>query len=134
MEIFNDKFLQIQYNEQENICIANWTVETEKATDNDFKAWNIELVNIIAEKKPHGLLANTLNYRFAIHAELQKWSVTNIFEQYAKAGLTRIAIIVPEEFIAELSLEQFVEEYKENKIETQYFSEVKVAENWLIEK
>ena len=134
MEIFKSKFLQIQYNKKDNICIADWTKETENANDDDFKNWNIELVNKIAERRPHGLLANTLNYKFAIHPGLQEWSVSNVFQQYAKAGLTKIAIIVPTELIAEMSLEQFVDEYEDNSIETQYFNNAEKAKDWLINK
>ena len=91
MKIFKDKYLQIEYDAKNNICIANWTEETEKASDNEFKKWNIELVNKIQEKKPNGLFANTLDYKFTINIELQEWSVSNVFKQFAKAGLTKIA-------------------------------------------
>ena len=134
MEIFKSNFLQIQYIEKNNLCIAEWTIETENASDSDFKKWNIELANKIVEKKAISLLANTLNYKFAIKPELQEWSVSNFFQKCAKAGLTKIAIIVPLEAIAEISLEQFIEEYDGDSLETQYFTDLGKAEAWLINK
>ena len=133
MEVFKSKYLQIEYDAKNNICIANWTEKTEKASHKEFKEWNIELVNKIQEKKPNGLLANTLDYKFIIDIELQEWSVSNVFEQFAKAGLTKIAMIVPKELIAEMSLEQFADEHKEETIETKYFDNKTLAKKWLVE-
>jgi hypothetical protein len=132
MEIFKNKFLQIKHDADNNICIANWSLETEKASEKDFKVWNFNLIDKIKEKKPHGLLANTRYYKFLISIELQEWSVINIFEHFAEAGLKKIAIINSVEVISQMALQQFIDEYRTGKIETKYFTEFDEAKNWLI--
>ncbi len=87
MNIFKNKFLQIQYEQDNNICIGNWTIETKNAEKDDFKSWNKELVKKFQENNPSGFLANTKNYKFVISPDLQEWSVSNVFELFAKAGL-----------------------------------------------
>ncbi len=131
MEVFKNIFLQIEYKSEENICIGNWTLKTEQASNVDFKVWNNELVKIIEKYKPSGFLANTLNYRFVISPDLQKWSVSNVFELFAKVGLKKIAMIVTDDLFPQVSLEQFIEEYEGGKIETKYFDKEVDSLKWL---
>ena len=134
MEVFKNKFLLILYNAEKKICIGNWTIETENAENNEFKDWNNELVNKFQEHKPTGFLANTKDYKFIITPDLQQWATTNIFEEFAKAGLEKIAMLVSKDLFPQVSLEQFIDEYKGGKIETKYFKIEEEAMKWLLKK
>ena len=75
MKVFKNKFLELLYQEDENLLIGNWTLETENADKNDFKSWNAELVKNCQQYNPKGFLANVLDYKFIIIPDLQEWSV-----------------------------------------------------------
>ncbi|WP_157558282.1 hypothetical protein [Microscilla marina] len=131
MELYQNKFVKITYDQEARICIGNWTEETSTATADDFKEWNQRLVEKIEQYKPMGFLANTLNYKFIITPDLQEWSATNVFGRFAKAGVIRIALTVPEDFYSQVALEQFVDEYEGRRIKNRYFSDLGEAKTWL---
>ncbi len=133
MEVFNNNFLKINYDAANKICIGEWTNATEHANAEDFKQWNNELVQRIEQNKSTGFLGNTLNYKFIISPELQAWSSKNIFEKFAKAGITKMALIVTDGIFQQISLEQLVDEYEEGNIETKYFTNIDNAQQWLTE-
>jgi len=133
MEIYKDLFVQIESDNASKILICNWYKHTEKATADDFKNWNNTLVQKAFEVKPNGLLANTTDYYFTITPDLQDWSVKNVFEQFAKAGIKKVAMLVSKEIISQLSIEQFADEYKEDKLKTAYFDTKESAIKWLKE-
>ena len=132
MEKFKNEFLEVVYEEQNNICIADWTEVTEDANPKDFKDWNKALVKVTESCNSIRLLANTLNYKFLITTDLQKWSVSNIFQPFAKAGIRKIAIIVPLDLFPNIALKQFSDEYEEGNIETIFFTDLEEARTWLI--
>ena len=132
MEVYQDKFLQVIYDQEANIFIGNWTIQTQRATADDFKEWNRKLVEQVEKHKPVGFLANTLNYEFIITPDLQEWSATNIFRRFAEAGITHVALTVPEDFYSQVALEQFVDEYEEGNIKNKYFKNIEEAKAWLI--
>ena len=133
MEVYKNKYIQIAYYSENKLIIANWTNETEIANKQDFKDWNIELVKQIEANESNVLLANTFNYKFIITPDLQEWSTTNVFAKMAKAGIEKIAMLATNEMFSQVSLEQFVEEYKIGNIVTKYFDDINNAKKWLFE-
>lgn len=96
---------QVFYDQEANIFIGNWSIQTQQATLDDFKEWNRKLVEQVEKHKFVGFLANTLNYEFIITPDLQEWSTTNIFRRFAEAGITYVALTVPEDFYSQVALE-----------------------------
>lgn len=131
MEIYNSKYLQILFKEKNSLMVLNWKPATSKAKDHEFKKWNQDLVEKVNRHKPRLMLADTKKYLFTITPQLQEWSVINVFEPFAKAGLQKLALIISEEMFAQVSLEQFVDEYKGGKIQSKYFENIESARNWL---
>lgn len=132
MEIYSDNFINIVFTEDNNILTSTWFTKTEIATDDDFKEWNFKLVETVKEFQPKTMLADTRNYFFTITPELQTWSIENIFNPFYNAGLRKIALLVSPELFAQVSLEQFIDENKKDALQTQYFDNLKNAQNWLL--
>ena len=132
MEVFKSKFMTCDVDSDNRIYNVKWTIETEKASVNEFEQWNIELTNIYARYCYESMLANTKDYKFVILPEQQEWSVANVFEKFASAGLKKIALVVADDIFPQVSLEQFVNEYGKEKITTKYFSSEEEARIWLL--
>jgi len=132
MEIYKDEFMQVLYESEYGMCITDWTQKTVDAEEEDFKAWNQELVRLFEKYQPKLMIANTLDYRFLITPDLQEWATKNIFEKFAKAGLKKKALIMSHDLFTQVAMEQFIEEYKEGNIETKYFDNVEQGKRWLI--
>ena len=88
----------------------------------------------LAEKyHPSRFLFHSQNFNFSITPDLQQWIDERIFPRYVNAGVKKFAYIFSSDFIAQLSIEQAMEEQKAQEgFQTRYFdSEVKARE-WLM--
>jgi len=132
MEIFKNQFVQILFDNSTSIITCVWNKNTEDATFEDFKVWNKALIHSAFEHQPIGVFANTKHYKFTITLELQEWSTENVFAKLAKAGVKKIAIIVSNDWIPQLSLEQFTDEYEDSKLINKYFDNEEPAVAWLL--
>ncbi len=134
MKVFENKFLQIFIETENNIIIGYWTQETEDAEHDDFKNWNSEIIKIMEQYNPKKFLANTIDHKFKITPDLQEWSVVNVFGRFAKAGIRKLAMVTTDDLFSQVSMEQFTDEYQDGDIVTKYFDNKEKARNWLIEK
>lgn len=133
MKLFKNKFLTINFDENLSLIDFRWNKKTEDATDSDFKNWNNNIAEQIKKHKPSFVLSDNTNYLFPIIPILQEWSVENVFIPMTKAGVTKLAMILSPEIIAQMSLEQFSREAKMANcdFETKYFIKEKEARAWL---
>jgi len=132
MELFKNQFVQILFDNSTSLITCDWNKNTKDASCNDFKAWNKALTQNAYEHKPIGLFANTKHYKFTITPKLQEWATQNVFARLAEAGVKKIAIIVSSNWISQLSLEQFTDEYEEGKLINKYFENEEKAVAWLL--
>jgi len=130
--LFENKFACIMLDPTQSVIEMKWFPSTDYATQEDFKAWNREVVRHIQEHQPKRMLANTKDYKFTITPDLQEWSIIHIFEPMTAAGVQKLAMIVSSDLFPQVSLEQFVEEYQGKQLTTKYFEEVQDAYKWLI--
>ncbi|HAI77152.1 MAG TPA: hypothetical protein DCM08_12985, partial [Microscillaceae bacterium] len=63
---------------------------------------------------------------------LQSWVDQEIFPQFVQAGLRKYAIIVSQEMVAQLSIEQTMEESQASNFQVRYFDDSEEAMRWLI--
>jgi hypothetical protein len=129
MQIYDSIFLTI--NLPLGYIELIWKAQTEKATAEQFKAWNKIITDAVDEHKPVNMLADCTNYFFMITPDLQEWSVENVFNRFEEAGLQKLAMIMSTEMIAQLSLEQFVDEAQTNLV-TRYFDKPEAGKKWFL--
>lgn len=131
MEVFKSKFLTVSYNPKNQILKAVWDPATQQMTDTDFQE-NIQtgIWKNIEHYKPIGFIGDTRQFLFIIAPELQEWygtSISSIFGKYTK----KIAMIMSQDFISQLSVEQTIEEDNQSGFVTKYVSSETEALIWL---
>jgi len=132
MEILSDsKYQLIQYDTETRIIGNVWKLETEKSTADEFKAEIAKFGEFIAKKKPVGILGNTLNLRFPITPDVQNWIVSDFYSVIIKTGTRKFAVLVSTDLLTGLSVEQTVEENKEEELMMKYFDDSEKAKLWI---
>jgi len=131
MEIFKSKFLTVSYNPKNQILKAVWDPATQQMTDADFRE-NIQegVWKNIEHYKPIGFIGDTRQFLFIIAPELQEWygaNISSVFGRYTK----KIAMIMSQDFISQLSVEQTIEEDNQSGFVTKYVSSETEALIWL---
>jgi hypothetical protein len=108
-----------------------WTTETEYMTDEEFREIQIIYNNCNVDYKLQRTLLDTHDLRFLICVETQQWLAENLYPRAIVAGMRRVAVVVSEELIAQLSVEQAIQEDKTDAFQTQYFDDREEAKEWL---
>lgn len=132
--IYQDKFVSTSYDSANSLLLEVWTTESEHMTEEEFKQYLYVWRNTMQSNNIKYVLTDTLNYRMTLTPELQDWIVENISVPTAKDfAFQKQAFIMPVEFIANLSIEQFTEESNTSATRTRYFSDMTAARKWLLE-
>jgi hypothetical protein len=136
MEILKNLFVEITIDKTTNILIAKWLPETEKMSTSEFKSTFLEIAAIIFKNNIRLWLGDTTDFRMPIIPELQKWTADELNPRLVNAGLMKMAILIPQEFIGQISVEQSVEEMDARNLRNQflvkYFDNIKDANAWLL--
>ncbi len=131
--VYKDRFVEFFYEAQHTLFFDKWTVETEQMTEEKFKELILLRLHFIQEKYIKLALTDTKEFAYPIHPDLQDWIVENSSKVEKTYGLQKHAFIMPEDFITNLSVEQFIDEAQEKEMTpSAYFSEAAAARSWLI--
>ena len=82
---------------------------------------------------PKLFLCDTKNLFYTITLEMQVWTDENVTRFWDNTPLEKVAFIVSSEFIAQLSVEQLMDE-STHKYKFAYFDSEENATNWLFSK
>lgn len=128
--IYESIYQKITKPKTKNFFIIFWT-NTEKMEDEDYKYEVLQQIKYYLKYKVQGSLIDTSNFEYAIPPRVQEWASKEIFPPVAKAGLRYVAVLIPSDFYAQLSIDQYINEDKENLLEFHYFGEMTLAKTWL---
>jgi len=132
-ELHNSKFQRIIFDEETGIMDETWKPETKNMDDEEFKNEIGHQLDATLDVKPRLVITNTLEMLYVISIEMQEWMNSVIFPQYMKVGIEKVAILLSEQIIAQLAVEQTMEEEQGSQFEFSYFSNLEEAQAWLLE-
>lgn len=132
MEVFNDKFCVLSYMNESQTLNQIWSSETDKMTFEDYKNVQLNTVKHFKESKAKYIYVYFKDFSWRITPTVQTWTNEHIIKGLIEAGIVKISYIVPEDFIANLSMEQTLEEDEEQVFPYEYFSDEKEAREWLL--
>jgi len=128
--LLENKFVRFSLLDNTHILEAFWKPETQKMVNQDFID-NIKILwHLLSTHQPIGLLADTRDFLFVIEPDLQEWYGANITENMG-SHTKKVAMLVSKGLIEQMSITQTIDEDNRTGFQTQYFSEVQEALNWL---
>lgn len=128
------EFMTLEFDTENSVLNTLWSPETESMTDEEYMEVFQNLSNSIRNHKIKYWLGDTRAFKKTVSPELQEWYAKEIMPELIEAGLEKIALIAPEEFIAGLSVEQSIDEIlmaNGNKLTIQYFDNMQEARDWV---
>lgn len=131
--MFQNRFVHFNLQPEENLLIETWTKDTTQMKPFEWKDIHLELVETVEKYQPSKLLVHSEVFDFPITPDLQDWLAQHVFPKVAKAGLRKIAFVIASDLFAQVSIEQLMNEDKEQNFITGYFPSEKEAKNWLFE-
>jgi len=134
MEIYHDDFWTISFDNEHSIITAEWSENSLNLTDDIYKLKMEKYTQFIEQYKAQKALANCLKLGFVISPSVQEWTNNVLFPRILAVGQHSVAVVLPNEFITQLSLEQILEEEKGQKFVSRYFDNAQDARTWLISR
>ena len=131
--VFENQYIEYWLLADKKEIQAIWKRETEIMTDEDYKELVFNSLVVYEVYHPTFFLIDCTYFFFTASPEMQLWIAENFTPKIVALGITKVAIILPKEFYALLSVEQMMEEVKDNNKEvheTKYFDNYTSAQNW----
>jgi hypothetical protein len=132
MEVHKSEYVVVYFEKKNKLLGKRWFKTTQQMTDKEFKKEMSIYGELVKKYKPNKELVDTKEFLYAIAPQQQDWVNENVFTIYIKEGLSKAAFVSSEDFIAQLSLEQAMDETKGKYLTKQYFSTEKAAREWLL--
>lgn len=131
MNLYTKPYITISSVPDNRLLVAQWTEESESLKVEEFQAVNEFYVQAIHERGLTFLLINAQKFNFLIAPDLQNWVAEQIIPQAIGFGLKKIAFVMSKEFVAQLSIEQTMDEVIEKPFDMQYFDDEDKAYQWI---
>jgi len=129
--LYEDEFCLMCYDPQKGIHYHYMFPTTENMSEESFKDMLLTWLRTCQAVQSQKAIVFSKDLLFPIIPEIQEWIVNEIAPH---SPIKRSAFIMPEDFIANLAIEQYIETAntaKTAKSITKYFSTVEQAEQWL---
>lgn len=124
MKLYKSRYYEIELHD--DYIIMEWLESTAQMKFQDFKDALMNLAGFNIEYKATKTLVNTMNFRFNLPPENIEWRDTQYHTRIIKAGESKIALLMPKEYL------QYVKDELDILVPTRYFSEESEAVDWLI--
>lgn len=133
MILHSSNYVEIIYEKNNSLIIDKFLSTTDKMKTEDFKKEMLIFVEKCEEYKPERELVYLLDMKYAIIPEVQEWMNNKIFPKY-KNIIKRMAFLMPEDLLSQMSVEQTMEEETGEGFTQAYFDGEQKARKWLMEK
>lgn len=134
--ILKTKYVKHYFSEAHQMYCYHYLPTTVDMTNREFEEFVYELAVLTEQYQPLFILSDSRKCYHTIGVEIQAWVASTVLDKWAKAGIKKYAQISAEDFYAELSWQQVLEETeKTTKIpyQVKHFQDKENAIQWLLE-
>lgn len=132
MEVHKSNLQKISYQAETRVMSVVVSSDTEYIGDESFQEAQWKILAMIRKYLPNSLLINVQDLRYTIPPEMQEWTAKEVIPKMIEIGVRKLAYIIPQDFYAQLSIEQLADELPNFNFERRIFADEKTAMNWLL--
>lgn len=133
---FENRFFEASFTLADALFTTHWLPSTYEMTHEEYKYTFMECARFIEEYKVQRWMGHTKDFAFIVTPELQSWTAGEFNQRLVNAGLRKMAMIIPTDYIAHLAVQQSVGEMdrtrEDETFEIRYFDDPVKAEKWLL--
>lgn len=135
--ILENEFVTINYDNNQALLTLQWTLNTSSMSPEKFQDLMFEIAHLIGELGAKFFLADSTNFDFVIIPEMQHWVSGGFNDRMGLTGLKKMALVLPQEVFAQVSIVQTIEEIADNdptdNFEILHTDSLFKAKKWLME-
>jgi hypothetical protein len=126
MAHYDTSHLTVEYDESMDAVVMDWH---DFAQGEDYRSGLDNGLELVKRKKARNWLAD-LREMGTVSEDDQEWSNTDWFPRAMGTSLSNMAIIKPESVVADMSVDNIMEEVEGGELTTHYFDNRLEAEQW----
>lgn len=130
-ELYRSVYQSIEYYPEYSILKRVLQPHPENMGHPGFQHEWLEYAKTIRDQQPKYILVNARNFNFLILKEMQEWINQHVVSVFNEVGLKKWAVVIPPQFLHQVSIEQTIEANPGNTFEIQYFEAEEEAMLWL---
>ncbi len=128
------QFIDFQFDSKSSILTSFWQT-TADMSDEEYKKIVLQYVAQVQKHRPRFSLLDAREAAYTVHPTMQEWVNETIKPIYRTGGLEKTAFVMSKHFIAQLSIEQVVDEATdESHKKRRFFDSIEKAKQWLLAK
>lgn len=131
-KVFTHELADLYFDEDKSYFEERWKSDTEYASDEDFKNYQLQKLEVAKTCLPRLFLCDTRSFKYVITNEMQEWTDEFVMGFWDNSPLEKLAFLVSSEYISQISIELAMSE-NEHKYPIQYFDNEASAIAWLSE-
>ncbi len=131
--LYANRLSRFEYDSDNLTAWLTWLPTTNGMTQDDFKQEVTLRLNTVREYGISKLVADDREFNYTVTPVVQEWVADSFKRILGDLNLKRHAIVVPEGFFAQISVEQTFEEVEQKKMtyQVKHFSNLNMANNWV---
>jgi len=127
----DSKFLSLAYHKELDTLYCIWTKETATANWEEVQAEMYRYIAAMEEHNPKALLIDERKMYYPWDIENQTWVAKNISSRMNDLDVKKIALVMSEDIIVQISTDQLFDEINPQNSITKYFESIEDAEAWI---
>jgi hypothetical protein len=131
MQLYQSPYLIIEHDSASNFQTNTWLASTSDLDEATFRSEVLQQAIAARKNQPKAFLTDACDFLFPIHPDLQAWVNNNIFTEMRASGVKKLALLISKDLIAQLGIEQLVDDDPVKGFVTQYFGEKDEAITWI---
>jgi len=132
MEILSDNYQRLSYDKELSMLEILWTELSVEMTAELLQEAMLLQLEIFKRFKPKRCLINCKTFFFKIPPKLQTWITNHFYSVEYEYGLEKMAFLISEDLIAQVSIEQTLADEPVPKFPVQYFDNEEDALIWFM--
>ncbi|WP_338814710.1 hypothetical protein V9L05_05585 [Bernardetia sp. Wsw4-3y2] len=132
MKVYESSYLTIEYIQEGNYQVNTWLPNSKTLDEATFKKEVSEQTKIAVEKSTSAFITDASDFLFTIHPETQKWVNQTIFTDMREVGVKKLALLSSSDIIAQLSIEQLIDEDTLKGFASEFFDDKEKAREWIL--
>lgn len=129
-KVFSHTLADLFFDAEKSYFEERWKPATEHATDEEFKSYQYEKIEVAKKCLPKFFLCDTQHFKYLITVEMQEWTDEVVMGFWDSSPLEKLAFLTTNEVVEQIAIELAMSE-NEHKYPIHYFENEKEAIDWL---
>lgn len=130
-ELYRSAYQRIEFDPESSLLKRVLTVQADNDNWPEQQVEWQQYASLVRNYQPESIIVDARKFEFLLLRDMQEWINRNVIAVYNDIKLKKWAIVIPPQFLQQVSIEQTIEANPSNTFKTEYFESEQEALDWL---